>query len=164
MTRPLLFLIWCLPVLNLMLLGGCGSERDMLHGRVLSAYQSGARFVDAAQLEDGMIRGEAIPGARVELVRDPRSLRREVVADATTDHNGDFSMKVDAFGAGWMSEEWLVRCVHPGYPMVELFESLPTLDGSQVLLIDMSGSSASRDEQVISEQERMRRELDRYAR
>lgn len=164
MTRPLLSILWCLPVLTLLLLGGCGSDRDMLHGRVLSAYQSGARFVDAAQLEDGMIRGEAIPGARVELVRDPRSLRREVVANATTDHNGDFSMKVDAFGAGWMSEEWLVRCVHPGYPMVELFESLPILDGSKVLLIDMSSSSTSGGGQVISEQERMRRELDRYAR
>lgn len=164
MTRPLLFPLWCTAVLHLLLLGGCGSDRDMLHGRVLAAYQSGARFVDAAQLDDGMIRGEAIPGARVELVRDPRSLRREVVAKATSDHNGDFSMKVDAFGAGWMSEEWLVRCVHPGYPMVELFESLPMLDGSKVLLIDMSGSSTSTDEHVISEQERIRREIDRYAR
>ena len=46
----------------------------------------------------------------------------------------------------------------------ELFESLPMLDGSKVLLIDMSGSSTFTDEHVISEQERIRREIDRYAR
>ena len=37
------------------------------------------------------------------------------------------------------------------------------LDGSKVLLIDMSPSTST-DEHVISEQERIRRVIDRYAR
>ena len=162
MIRLHILTSWSMLVL-LAAAGGCSSG-SRLDGRVLDAYQSGARFVDVAELDAGMIRGDAIPGARVELIRDPRSLRREVVASATSDEKGGFSMSVDAFGAGWMSEEWLIRCTHPGYPMVELFESLPILDGSRVLLIDMRGSRGFGAEQQLPERERMRREIDRYAR
>ena len=73
-------------------------------------------------------------------------------------------MVVDAFGAGWMKEEWLFRCTHPGFPMVELFDSLPTLDDSVLLLIDMGVGGGSNQYEVIDEQERIRREIERYSR
>ncbi|MEE2681143.1 MAG: hypothetical protein VX641_02100 [Planctomycetota bacterium] len=106
----------------------------------------------------------SIPGARIELVRDPRSLGRKVVARATSDHEGRFSMEIDAFGAGWMKEEWLFRCTHPGFPMVELFDSLPPLDDSMMLLIDMGSGAGFPQHETVDEQERIRREIDRYSR
>ena len=155
---PCLLVLAVLPALV-----GCG-EANRLEGRVIDAGFSGARFLRQEVRDVNAIPGTGIPGARIELVRDPRSLGREVVARATSDHLGNFSMEVDAFGAGWMREEWLFRCTHPGYPMVELFDSLPPLDSPNVLVIDMGGAPASRGAGSSSEQERIRREIEHYGR
>ncbi|MAJ47967.1 MAG: hypothetical protein CBC35_11990 [Planctomycetes bacterium TMED75] len=145
------------------LLIGCGSP-NQLEGRVINAGFSGARFITQEVRDVHAIPGAGIPGASIELVRDPRSLGREVVARATSDHEGNFAMKVDAFGAGWMKEEWLFRCTHPGYPMVELFDSLPSLGGPTVLVIDMGGAPGGNRNQSGNEQDRIRREIERYGR
>ena len=83
------------------LLIGCGSP-NQLEGRVIDAGFSGARFITKEVRDVRAIPGTGIPGASIELVRDPRSLGREVVARATSDHEGNFKMKGDAVGAGWM--------------------------------------------------------------
>ena len=153
-------LILLLPALGPM---GC-SESNKLQGRVVDAGYPGARFVPQASIQTAGSSITGVPGARIELVRDPRSLGRQVVARATSDHEGRFSMDVDAFGAGWMKEEWLFRCTHPGFPMVELFDSLPPLDDTMLLLIDMGAAGGSHQYEVIDEQERIRRELERYSR
>ena len=150
-------------LLVFLLLGGCGSPKQ-LEGRVIDAGFSGARFVTQEVRDVRAIPGAGISGASIELVRDPRSLGREVVARATSDHEGNFAMKVDAFGAGWMKEEWLFRCTHPGYPMVELFDSLPPLDSPNVLVIDMGDGSGGNRNQSDNEQDRIRREIERYGR
>ena len=142
---------------------GCSSS-NKLQGRVVDSGYPGARFVPQSSFDTDGIPGNGVSGARIELVRDPRSLGRQVVARATSDHEGNFSMVVDAFGAGWMKEEWLFRCTHPGFPMVELFDSLPTLDDSVLLLIDMGVGGGSNQYEVIDEQERIRREIERYSR
>ena len=142
---------------------GC-SDSNKLRGRVVDAGYPGARFVPQGSFEATENSMAGVSGARVELVRDPRSLGRQVVARATSDHEGRFSMEVDAFGAGWMKEEWLFRCTHPGFPMVELFDSLPPLDDTMLLLIDMGVAGGSHQYEVIDEQDRIRRELERYSR
>ena len=142
---------------------GC-TNSNQLRGRVVDAGFTQARFVSETSPDVDRNSRSGISGAKIELVRDPRSLGREVVARATSDHEGRFSMDIDAFGAGWMNEEWLFRCTHPGFPMVELFDSLPSLDSPVVLLIDMGVGSGLYQTEVIDEQERIRREIERYGR
>ena len=48
--------------------------------------------------------------------------------------------------------------------MVELFDSLPSLNKPVLLLIDMGVGGGSQQYEVIDEQERIRREIDRYSR
>ena len=146
-----------------MTMSGCSSS-SQLKGRVIDAGFPGARFVQQSDYEMNTLPGNGISGARIELVRDPRSLGRQVVARATSDYEGNFSMDIDAFGAGWMKEEWLFRCTHPSFPMVELFDSLPSLNKPVLLLIDMGVGGGSQQYEVIDEQERIRREIDRYSR
>ena len=151
-TLPLLALV-------VFLMTGCSSEKE-LRGRVIASEYPSADFINVAGGDPIMIEGSAVPGARIEVIRDPRKLSRETVATGVSGADGVFRIPVDAFGAGWMEESWLFRCTHPRYPMVELFAEMPSLDSDRVLRVNI-GSPGGGGRQ-IDEAERIRRELERY--
>ena len=151
-----------LAVLALLLNTGCSSPKE-LKGRVISSGYSSAEFTNVEDGDPALLSGSGVPGARIEIIRDPSKLSREMVASGTSGSDGVFRIPVDAFGAGWMDETWLFRCTHPQYPMVELFGDMPPLDSDRVLRIYIGspGAPGSGGRQV-EEAERIRRELERY--
>lgn len=151
-------------ILAVIFLAGC-SNPHALRGRVIQAESPSAQFVDQGRHDPRLVQGVGMAGARIEVVRDPRSLGRKVVASAMSGPDGLFEIRIEAFGAGWMDEEWLFRCTHPNYPMVELFGDLPGADEEYELVFRFGrpGPPGSGG-RPIDEQERIRRELDRYGR
>jgi hypothetical protein len=148
--------------LALLLNTGCSSSKE-LKGRVISSDYSSAEFTNVENGDPALLSGSGVPGARIEIIRDPSKLSREMIASGTSGADGVFRIPVDAFGAGWMDETWLFRCTHPQYPMVELFGDMPPLDSDRVLRIYIGspGAPGSGGRQV-EEAERIRRELERY--
>ena len=139
---------------------GCSSGKE-LRGRVIASEYPSADFINVSGGDPMMVEGSAVPGARIEIIRDPRRLSRETVATGVSGADGVFRIPVDAFGAGWMDESWLFRCTHPRYPMVELFAEMPSLDSDRVLRINI-GAPGGGGRPPIDEAERIRRELERY--
>lgn len=146
-------------VLSMLLLTGCGVTTD-LRGRVVDSEVPSIEFVSIQDGDPELITGTGIPGARIELVRDPRSLRRETVAVGSSGADGVFRIPIDAFGAGWMEETWLIRCTHPAHPMVEHFCDLPGAGSDRVLRVGLG--APGRGGREMDESERIRRELERY--
>ncbi|MCH2144023.1 MAG: hypothetical protein MK082_02635 [Phycisphaerales bacterium] len=147
---------------SMLLVVGC-STHPALKGRVVEAGNGSMEFVSIQDGDPGMIVGRGVTGARIEIVRDPKGLNRKVVARGSSRQDGTFEIPIEAFGAGWMEEEWLFRCTHPNYQMVEFVDALPGGGSSRVLRIDIgqpgpAGSGGGR----IDEAERIRRELERY--
>ena len=155
-TRALLLLA------SMILFVGC-STHPALKGRVVETGNGSMEFISIQEGDPGMIAGRGVTGARIEIVRDPKGLNRKVVARGSSQQDGTFNIPIEAFGAGWMEEEWLFRCTHPNYQMVELVDVLPGVGSSRVLQVNIgqpgpAGSGGGR----IDEAERIRRELDRY--
>ena len=88
------------------LLVGCSSGQG-LAGRVVNGQSPGGRLVKTADNDPLSIPGRRVSGATIELIRDPRSMNRRVISRTQSSSDGTFVLDVDAFGAGWMVEEWL---------------------------------------------------------
>ncbi len=143
---------------------GCSSGH-VLAGRVVNAQSPGGRLVQSVDNDPLSIPGRQVSGATIELIRDPKSMNRRVVARAGSQSDGSFLLDVDAFGAGWMVEEWLFRCTHPRNRTVEFFGELPSNLSDFLLIFDMvPGAPAPKIDEMDAERERMRRELELYGR
>ncbi len=156
--------VLCGILLSALLCGviGC-SGTSSLKGRVVAGDFPVAEFAPADPANPMLLSGDGVGGVRIEVVRDPNRLNREVIAVGTSRADGTFDIMVDAFGAGWMDEQWLFRCTHSRYPVVELLSSMPSANSGRVLRVQMGtpgspGSGGIR----MDEAERIRRELDRY--
>ena len=146
------------------LLIGCSSGKG-LAGRVVNGQAPGGRLVKTADVDPLSIPGRGIAGATIELIRDPRSMNRRVVSRTRSGSDGSFVLEVDAFGAGWMVEEWLFRCTHPRNKTLELVHEMPSNLSDFLLVLDMtSGAPEPGIGDMEAERERMRRELERYGR
>ena len=118
-----------------------------------------------ADVDPRSIPGRGVAGATIELIRDPRSLNRRVVSRTRSGSDGSFVLDADAFGAGWMVEEWLFRCTHPRNKTLELIHEMPSDLSEFLLIFDMTrGASEPGIGDMEAERERMRRELERYGR
>jgi hypothetical protein len=111
-------------------LAGCAYR---LEGKVVDGY--GACRVAKSGDPDESKAG--IPGASVELVRDPRTMRRETCGRATTGPDGRFELEVNGFGAGWMEETWLLRVRRAGYQNVEAQLDLPVSPSGRVVIVEI---------------------------
>lgn len=151
-------------VLSLLWIGGCRSPYA-LEGKVIESSSPRIRFIDQKKRDPTLVAGYGIHGARIDVVRAPRSLSRQVVASGTTDSEGIFDVKIDEFEWKWLQEEWLFRCVHPDYPAIEFFDKLPPRNGNRVLVIELGPPGPSGSAGVpFDEDERIRRELERFGR
>lgn len=118
-------------------LPGCGGYR--LEVMAIESPVSDARFVPADRVPSG---ARPIRDARVTLYRDPGSLREEMAGNVRTDDEGFAMLRLDAFGAGWMVENWRIEATAPGHESVSVLQALPGKKDGMILLVEMpSGAS-----------------------
>jgi hypothetical protein len=114
-----------------MLLPGCAYK---LQGKVVDGFGS----VHVGEPGDPDVQKPPVPGAVVELIRDPDNMNRAKVAQATADQSGRFTLSVEAFGAGWMQEKWVLRARRSGYEGVESEVDLPSSPDGKLLVIGIA--------------------------
>lgn len=116
---------------------GCGYT---LRGKVVSGATGGITQVHQI---DPSLRGPGVPDAEILIRRDPKSPNPQLVGHTRTDGNGDFSIHIGQFGAGWMQEQWLVQCVKQGFQNTEVLTELPSQDKWQLLITIAPGTSTA---------------------
>lgn len=114
-----------------LLVAGCTYT---LEGRTVEGF--GAIEVAEGSAPDASNR--AVPGVRVELIRDPDNANRERVASVVSGKDGKFRLTVESFGAGWMQEQWLIRASRSGFQNVEVIQPLPGSPGGKLLIVTMA--------------------------
>ena len=86
---------------------------------------------------DLRLQAAGVQGVRVQLVRDPSRLSREVIASATSGRDGSFTLETKTFGAGWTDERWEIIASRPGYGPAQSPIELPIDPGSRRLLVEL---------------------------
>ena len=114
------------------LMVGCGGLT--LQGKVVTDDFSSMTFVSPA---DPRLSEPGLSGAKLSIIRDPGRLNREVVATASSDGSGKFTIDLDVFGAGWMQERWLIEVVRPGHQTATLNTALDKDHQNRRLLITL---------------------------
>lgn len=117
-------------LLTLLTLAACGYE---LQGKVVEG--DGSILVGRAG--DPESRRSGLGGASVELIRDPDTMNRTVIARATSGADGQFILDVQGFGAGWMSEPWLIRVRRAGCENVQSVVQLPSSSKDRMLFVTL---------------------------
>lgn len=144
--------------------GGCRAPYA-LRGKVISSATQGHKFTELNDPDPLLLPGNGVFGARIDIVRYPRTLQREVVASGQSGPEGVFDIKLHDFQWEWGKEEWLFLCVHPDYPIIEFFGDLPVRNSDYLLLIELGQAGLSHSENdSLDENERIRRELERFER
>lgn len=115
----------------LLALTACGYR---LQGRVIEGGFGTVTMVDDT---DDRLQAEGVAGVRVQLVRDPNRMTREVVASATSGRDGSFAIETKTFGAGWTDERWEIVATRPGYGPAQSPVELPIDTGSRRLLVEL---------------------------
>lgn len=112
---------------------GCASYT--LRGKVIEGFDSGVVVVadDDPRLEEAGIRD-----VRINVHRDPDSLGTELIESARAEGDGSFELTLDAFGAGWMDERWLIEAARSGFQNASDMVRLPARPGGRRLLIILS--------------------------
>lgn len=105
-----------------------------LHGRAVEGFGS----IEVTEPTHIDANNRPIQGARIELIRDHSTGNRERVATATSASDGTFVLTVEAFGAGWMEEQWLMRASRTGFQNVEMVTNLPASPGGRLLLVTLA--------------------------
>lgn len=118
----------------------CAGCAYTLEGRVLE----GPGSAEVVATADGDMGGKPVAGVRIDLIRDHTNMNRTQVATAVSGKDGRFKLVVDAFGAGWMEEEWLVRAGRSGYQNVENPLRLPGSTGGKLLLVTVARGRSER--------------------
>ena len=105
-----------------------------LQGRVIEGGFGTVTMVDDT---DDRLQADGVQGVRVQLVRDPSRLTREVIASATSGRDGSFTTETKTFGAGWTDERWEIVATRPGYGPAQSPVELPIDPGSRRLLVEL---------------------------
>lgn len=137
-------------------LAGCGGP--MLEGKVVLGSMSGGELVAEG---DPALSQPGVAGASIVVIRDPGRPNAETVARGSSRADGTFRIPVDAFGAGWMSEEWQVIASKSGDATGEYRGSLPR-SGDRLLFMLAPGTY---DPHLgVSSRERLMQDVDAYRR
>ncbi len=116
--------------------GGLVGCAYRIEGKVVAGD---ADFVTIVDADDPRLSMPGVGGTRISFVRDPMRLNRAVAAKGVSDPEGEISIPIDAFGAGWLEEEWLVQAVRSDRGAAEGMVSLPR--GGRRLLIMLRSAS-----------------------
>ena len=118
-------------LLTLAALAGCGYQ---LQGRVV---QGGFGTISLVEPTDQRLQVQGVPGVRVQLVRDPNRMRREVIAEASTDADGVFTLETRSFGAGFLDERFEMVATRPGFGVAQSTMELPMDPSTRRVLVEI---------------------------
>jgi hypothetical protein len=118
-------------LLVLATLTGCGYQ---LQGRVV---QGGFGTISLVEPTDQRLQVQGVPGVRVQLVRDPNRMRREVIAEASTDADGVFTLETRSFGAGFLDERFEMVATRPGFGVAQSTMELPMDPSARRVLVEI---------------------------
>lgn len=136
--------------------GGCGGP--MLEGKVVLGSMSGAEIVAEG---DPALNQPGLAGASILVIRDADRPNPETVARTSSRADGTFRISVDAFGAGWMSEEWQIVASKAGDATSEYRGPLPR-SGDRLLFMLSPGTY---DPNVgVRGSDRLLKDIDAYRR
>ena len=137
----------------LTVLPGCGGYT--LTGRVVQSQFSMITFVPDG---DQRLGGAGVPSVTIKVYRDPDRPNTEMVARGTTDANGNFSIPIGAFGAGWMVEQWRITATRAGYESGDVTLTLPGSSDGQRLLVNLTPgyTPPTRDDDLMKQYEKYR--------
>lgn len=110
-------------------LAGCAHR---VEGRVVAGDAS---FVTVVSADDPRLSAPGIGGVRISFTRDPLRLNRELVASGVSGPEGEISIPIDAVGAGWLEEQWLVQAVRSDRGAAEGLLSLPRGDRRLLIML-----------------------------
>lgn len=123
----------------LVTLTGCGYQ---LQGRVV---QGGFGTVSLVDPTDQRLQQQGVPGVRVQLVRDPQRMRREVIAETSTDADGAFTLETRSFGAGLLDERFEVVATRPGFGAAQSAMELPLDPSKRRVLVEIQRGGSGVD-------------------
>lgn len=134
-------------------LSGCSDY--VLRGQAISgAYNS----VELVPSDDPRLKDPGLSGVRIEAIRDPDSLGRDVAASTTSGGNGAINLAIGKFGAGWMDEEWDLRASMDGDWFAQNRVSLPGPGSSLRLLVVIAPGTGTARSSMEEEQQRRLKE------
>lgn len=130
-------IIWlCVVALVMSTSVGC-SGGYTLSGKVISGAYTDLEIVPG---DDARFSESGVGAVKILIHRDPSALNRSLAATGKSNSDGTFEVPIDAFGAGWMDESWLIQVERNGYRSGEMILRLPT-GGKQLLVTMSSGQS-----------------------
>lgn len=118
-------------------IGGCG-EGYMLRGRVIEAQTSYIALVDPSDPRLSADDASGIPGVSLHLQMDPGKINRETITRDVSDGEGEFALRVDKFGAGWMEYDVGLFARRSGFTPAQHFFRLPP-ENKRVLIMMAPG-------------------------
>jgi hypothetical protein len=140
-------------VLILLATTGCGGYA--LRGQVISGPYNSVELVPS---DDPRLKESGLSGVRIEAIRDPDSLSKNVAASTMSGGNGTVTLMIGEFGAGWMDEQWDLRASMGGDWFAQNRVSLPKPGSNLRLLVVVSPGTGSTRSSMDEEQERRLKE------
>ncbi len=119
---------------------GC-SGGYTLSGKVIKGAYTDLEIVSG---DDTRFSETGVGEVKILIHRDPLDLNRSLSATGKSHSDGTFEVPIDAFGAGWMDESWLIQVERNGYRSGEMILRLPT--GGKRLLVTMSQGQSTQHE------------------
>ena len=112
-------------------MSACGYQ---LQGRVVEGGFGTVTLVDAT---DDRLQAQGVQGVRIQLVRDPNRLSREVIASCASGRDGSFTLETKTFGAGFTDERWEIIATRSGYGPAQSPIQLPMNPGERRVLVEL---------------------------
>lgn len=153
MTNRSLRLLLLTPLLAIAFAAAGCSDGYHLRGRVI---QGEASYVAVVDPSDPRLTQPGLDGVALHLQMEPGKANRETITRDLSGPGGEFALKVDRFGAGWMEYDVGLFARLPGFNPAQHFFRLPP-DSKRVLIMMAPG----RDRDLGEERDLS---LDDYAR
>lgn len=119
-----------------LLSAGCNSYT--LRGKVVRGETSSVELVHEMDPRIKPQTAGGVPHVEVRVYRDPKTMNKHMSGRERTGTDGNFSIGLGDFGAGWMQEEWLVQAALYGFENAELLTKLPSKNSKTRLLITLA--------------------------
>ena len=145
-----------LPILLIIMVGTlAGCSEYALRGHAVSGAYNTLEIVPS---DDPRLKDPGLSGVRIEAIRDPDSLGKEVVAATTSRGDGKISLVIGDFGAGWMDESWDLRASMGGDWFTQNRVVLPRRGSDLRILVVVAPGTGSSRSSLEDEQERRLKE------
>jgi len=154
MTTPARQLLFCVAILLLWPLTGCGGYQ--LQGRVIEGATPGILVVSS---NDRRLDGNPIADASVRVTVDPDSMKPRELPPVRTDADGYFTLPIKDFGAGALEYNIMLLARASGFRASQEIFKLPG-GGKRVLVILSPGRDTYRDNDILGETMRLKEQLE----